>query len=52
MTHISPLFDPTVWTGVAGFNLKDITYHRHKSDGTVHRFQSSRGAECLSPTNR
>ena len=35
MTHISPLFDPTVWTSVAGFNLKDITYHRHKSDGTV-----------------
>lgn len=35
MTQISPIFDPTVWTSVGGFNLKDITYHRHNTDGTV-----------------
>ena len=35
MTAISPLFDEQVWAPVEGFNLKDITYHRHRSDGTV-----------------
>lgn len=32
---ISPLFDPKVWSKVPGFNFKDITYHRHKTQGTV-----------------
>jgi naphthoate synthase len=32
---VSEIFDPSVWRPVAGFDLSDITYHRHVSDGTV-----------------
>jgi naphthoate synthase len=32
---VSETFDPSVWRPVAGFELSDITYHRHVSDGTV-----------------
>jgi naphthoate synthase len=28
-------FDPSVWRPVEGFDLTDITYHRHVSQGTV-----------------
>jgi len=30
---ISPLFDPAAWRPVNGFDLTDITYHRHVRDG-------------------
>ncbi|MDQ6873979.1 MAG: 1,4-dihydroxy-2-naphthoyl-CoA synthase [Actinomycetota bacterium] len=33
--RVSELFDPAVWRPVAGFDLTDITYHRHVSQGTV-----------------
>jgi naphthoate synthase len=33
---VSELFDPSIWSEVAGFsNLEDITYHRHNSLGVV-----------------
>ena len=32
---ISPLFDKKAWTTVSDFDFKDITYHRHKTQGTV-----------------
>ncbi len=32
---ISEIFDETAWDVVAGFDLKDITYHRAKNQGTV-----------------
>ena len=32
---ISPLFDPSIWQTVPGFQLQDITYHRHRSEGIV-----------------
>jgi naphthoate synthase len=32
---VSEIFEPSVWRPVAGFELSDITYHRHVSDGTV-----------------
>ncbi|MEM6787401.1 MAG: 1,4-dihydroxy-2-naphthoyl-CoA synthase [Myxococcota bacterium] len=32
---ISPLFDPEVWQAVDGFDFDDITYHRHRTQGTV-----------------
>lgn len=32
---ISPLFDPTQWDPVSGFDFTDITYHRAKTQGTV-----------------
>jgi naphthoate synthase len=32
---ISPLFDPTRWREVEGFDLTDITYHRAVDQGTV-----------------
>lgn len=32
---ISPLFDPSQWEPVSGFNFTDITYHRAKTQGTV-----------------
>ena len=35
MSQISPLFDETVWISVDGFESEDITYHRHRNDGTV-----------------
>ena len=28
-------FDPTVWEPVKGFELTDITYHRHVVDGVA-----------------
>jgi naphthoate synthase len=30
---ISELFDPTAWRAVEGFDLTDVTYHRHVADG-------------------
>ncbi len=30
---VSELFDPTQWQEVAGFDLQDITYHRHVAPG-------------------
>ncbi len=30
---VSELFDPAVWRAVKGFDLTDITYHRHVVDG-------------------
>jgi len=35
MTMVSEIFDPSKWTEVEGFDLKDITYHRAKDQGTV-----------------
>lgn len=35
MKTISPLFNSQEWKPVADFNFKDITYHRHVSQGTV-----------------
>ena len=35
MSHLSPLFDESIWKAVEGFESPDITYHRHRSDGTV-----------------
>ena len=33
---VSEIFDPTVWSGVPGFDdLVDVTYHRAKAHGTV-----------------
>ncbi len=32
---VSELFDPTRWTPVPDFDLKDLTYHRAKESGTV-----------------
>ena len=32
---ISEIFDEAAWDVVAGFDLKDITYHRAKNQGTV-----------------
>ena len=32
---ISPIFDSAVWDSVPGFQFTDITYHRHKEQGTV-----------------
>jgi naphthoate synthase len=32
---ISPLFDDAAWTEVPGFDLADLTYHRHNGSGTV-----------------
>lgn len=32
---ISPLFDASVWNPVEGFDFDDITYHRHREQGTV-----------------
>ncbi|NBO84595.1 MAG: 1,4-dihydroxy-2-naphthoyl-CoA synthase [Actinobacteria bacterium] len=32
---ISPLFDAEAWKPVAGFNFRDITYHRSVDSGTV-----------------
>jgi len=32
---ISPLFDPSRWQSVPGFDFSDITYHRAKDQGTV-----------------
>lgn len=32
---VSPLFDAKVWIEVPGFAFNDITYHRHKTQGTV-----------------
>ena len=33
--NISEIFNPELWTEVAGFSFKDITYHRAKDQGTV-----------------
>ncbi len=30
---ISELFDPTAWRAVEGFDVTDVTYHRHVADG-------------------
>ncbi len=30
---VSETFDPTVWREVAGFDLTDVTYHRHIGPG-------------------
>jgi len=30
---VSELFDPAVWRAVKGFDLTDVTYHRHAVDG-------------------
>ncbi len=35
MNEISPLFDADTWTPVPGFDFKDITYHRARTQGTV-----------------
>jgi naphthoate synthase len=35
MTMVSEIFDVSRWTEVEGFDLKDITYHRAKDQGTV-----------------
>ncbi len=32
---ISPLFDASAWNPVEGFDFDDITYHRHREQGTV-----------------
>ena len=32
---ISPIFDPSAWTEVPGFDFTDITYHRAVDQGTV-----------------
>ena len=32
---ISPIFDPSAWTQVPGFDFTDITYHRAVDQGTV-----------------
>ena len=32
---ISQLFDPAAWKPVDGFDLTDVTYHRHVDSGTV-----------------
>ena len=32
---VSEIFDPEKWLPVAGFDFKDITYHRAKAHGTV-----------------
>ena len=32
---ISPIFDPSIWQTVPGFQFQDITYHRHRSEGIV-----------------
>jgi len=32
---ISPLFDASAWNPVEGFDFDDITYHRHRAQGTV-----------------
>ncbi len=34
-SNISPLFDPEAWTPVEGFDFRDITYHRARTQGTV-----------------
>jgi naphthoate synthase len=34
-SSISPLFDPTAWAPVEGFELTDITYHRAVDTGVV-----------------
>ena len=34
-TTVSALFDPKIWSEVAGFAFQDITYHRHRHHGTV-----------------
>jgi len=34
-TMVSEIFDASKWTEVEGFDLKDITYHRAKDQGTV-----------------
>jgi hypothetical protein len=34
--HVSELFEPSIWSEVAGFeDLTDITYHKHVSLGVV-----------------
>ncbi len=35
MVMISPLFDGHAWHPVDGFELTDLTYHRHREHGTV-----------------
>ena len=35
MTMVSEIFDASKWTEVEGFDLKDITYHLAKDQGTV-----------------
>jgi naphthoate synthase len=35
LADVANPFDPSVWRPVAGFDLTDITYHRHVSQGTV-----------------
>jgi len=35
MGMISELFDPDAWRPVDGFELTDLTYHRHSEHGTV-----------------
>lgn len=35
MSTISPLFDESIWQPVEGFSSPDLTYHRHRTDGTV-----------------
>ena len=32
---VSDIFNPEKWDEVEGFNLRDITYHRAKNQGTV-----------------
>jgi naphthoate synthase len=32
---VSPIFDPTRWSAVPGFDFQDITYHRAVDQGTV-----------------
>lgn len=32
---VSEIFDPSKWTEVPGFDLRDLTYHRAKEHGTV-----------------
>jgi naphthoate synthase len=34
-SHVSDLFDPSAWRTVDGFGFRDITYHRHVTQGTV-----------------
>ena len=32
---VSELFDPDAWSPIAGFDFRDLTYHRAKAHGTV-----------------
>ena len=32
---VSELFDPGAWSPIAGFDFRDLTYHRAKAHGTV-----------------